>query len=63
MTVKKPLVLYNGVKQELASGDVLVSSGLFEIDISGGLQPRDVSSTILTDEYYQLDANGDIEPI
>jgi hypothetical protein len=35
-------------------------SGLFEIDIDGGLMPV---TDDLSDEYYELDANGDIQPI
>jgi len=37
-----------------------VGAGLFEVDIDGGLMPVTDS---LTDEYYELDVNGDIQPI
>jgi len=37
-----------------------VDSGLFEIDISGGLQPV---TDNLTDNYYELDVNDDIQPL
>ena len=37
-----------------------VDSGLFEIDISGGLQPV---TNNLTDNYYELDVNDDIQPL
>jgi hypothetical protein len=35
-------------------------AGLFEVDVDGGLMPVTDS---LTDEYYELDVNGDIQPI
>jgi len=37
-----------------------IDAGLFEIDISGGLQP--VTETLM-DNYYELDVNNDIQPI
>jgi len=37
-----------------------VDSGLFEIDVSGGLQPV---TDNLTDNYYELDVNDDIQPL
>ena len=60
MTVKKPLVLNGGQIEQIQEGDTVSLGGLFEIDIIGGLMP--VTDTV-TDIYYELDGNGDIQPI
>ena len=60
MAIKRPLCLYDGVKRELVLSDSLISIGLFEIDIDGGLMPI---TDIRSDEYYELDGSGDIQPI
>lgn len=47
--------------KELAYADhVHPDIGLFEIDVDGGLMP--VTDTG-TDVYYELDVNGDIQPL
>jgi len=54
----------NWIKKTLAETKAVLgvgeSSGLFEIDVDGGLMPvTDTGS----DAYYELDVNGDIQPI
>jgi hypothetical protein len=60
MAIKRPLCNYSGDLKELAAADSLVSIGLFEIDVDGGLMPVTDSRS---DIYYELDVNGDIQPI
>lgn len=64
MAVKRPLCNYDGIPTELAASDSLPGIGtilgLFELDVDGGLMPI---TDIGTDEYYELDDNGDIQPI
>jgi hypothetical protein len=45
---------------EELDADISAMTGLFEVDVDGGLMPVTDS---LTDEYYELDVNDDIMPI
>lgn len=57
MATKVPLVMYDGVKKELQSGDTIVSFGLWDVDGNGDLTP---SSTVRSDSYWTIDGNGDL---
>lgn len=61
MALKRPLCNYDGVIKELAITDTLPGiTGLFEVDVDGGMMPiTDINS----DNYYELDINDDIQPL
>jgi hypothetical protein len=46
----------SGEESEVGTG---ASSGLFEVDVDGGMMPV---TDLQSDEYYELDVNDDIMP-
>lgn len=47
------------VKKTLAETKAILDYGLFEIDINGGLMPK---NTVTSDPYFELDVNGAVMP-